>query len=157
MKSHEGWIVSGLVLLIVVLGTGCLGSIHQHSKDNTTPALCSETQISGQTMIINETQNNSVLCIAINSSFIVALHDWSRTERVWRLTGSPGLSIVDTGTTWYDETGHPTTIPGLGTGIHIWNVTRTAAGTQTVQAILRGSSGEITGTEERFLLTITGP
>ena len=138
---------------MVILGVGCLGTDQQHPKAGVASVKCSESLISGQNMTINETQNNATICAKLNSSLIIELTDWERTGWEWSVTSSPGLQITDEGTTWY-ENGTPTTISGLGRGIHEWNVTMNDTGVQTIKAILRFPGTDRRRDESTFNLTI---
>jgi predicted secreted protein len=145
-------LLSGTVILIAVFGAGCL--ISEKNQISEVPAQCSESLITGQNMAINETQNNTTICATVNSSVTMRLTDWSRTGGKWIVSATPDLRISDKGIIWYDEKGMPTNIPGLGKGIHTWEVTMNSTGVQKIHAVVtfpgRGSSGP----EQTFDVTI---
>ncbi len=89
-------------------------------------------------MIINETQNNAVICAEMNSSFIIELTaGFSRLGGVWAIKASPGLQILDESSIWYDDNGSPTARPGMGRGVDRWNFTINESGLQTIHADLQ--------------------
>jgi len=143
IQQKMSLLLSGAVILIAVFGAGCLKSEKNQTPE--APAQCSESLITGQNMAINETQNNTTICATMNSSVTMHLTDWSRTGGEWIVSATPGLRISDKGTIWNDEKGMPTNIPGLGKGIHTWEVTMNGMGVQKIHAVVafpgRGSSG----------------
>ena len=147
-------LVYGLVMGVVLFCSGCIGVSDKELGDMSIPDKCAETIGPGQQKILNESQNNTVLCASKSSSLIIQLTDWSRTGGEWSLTASNGLLVSDEGIVWYDEKGIPTNIPGLGKGIHTWNVTINGSGTQTVDAILTYAGRESTATVQKYQYTI---
>jgi predicted secreted protein len=146
-------IIGGAIILLVILGGGCLGTDQQHPKAGVASVKCSESLISGQNMTINETQNNATICAKLNSSLTIRLIDHSRTGWEWFVTASPGLEISDEGVTWYDQVGIPPTSL-IEYGIHEWNVTMNDTGVQTIKAILRFPGIDRQRDESTFNLTI---
>lgn len=145
-------LLSGAVILIAVFGAGCF--MPEKNQTIGAPAQCSESLVTGQNMVINETQNNATICATLNSSVTIRLTDWSRTGGEWIVSPTPGLRISDKGTIWYDEKGMPTNIPGLGKGIHSWEVTMSSTGVQKIHAVLRFLGRENSDSEQSFTLTI---
>lgn len=103
---------------------------------------------------LNESRNNTEISASKSSRLQVRLTDWSRTGGEWSLAASDGLLLSDEGTVWYDEKGIPTNIPGLGKGIHTWNVIMNGTGTQTIDATLTYSGRESTGPSQTYHYTI---
>lgn len=155
IRLDSGLVISGVVILIVLLGTGCLGSDQQHPQLDAASVKCSELLGSGQNMIINETQNNARICVKQNSSLTIELIDASRLGGEWSVTTSPGLQVSDEGVTWY-ENGIPTIVPGAGRGIHRWNVIMVNTGVQTVNGVLQfqGGNGPGSSNKQPFNLII---
>jgi len=125
-----GGVAVGMVLLIVVLSVGCLGSDGQKPDLNNasvqpSPSLspvqtvtetvtiqqnltvapvvgpCSATLVPGQNVTINETQDGTTICAKPGSSLTLELVDASRTGHQWIMNASPGLQITDEGVTLY--------------------------------------------------------
>ena len=143
----------GGVILIVLLGAGCLGSDQQQPQLDAASVKCSESLGSAQNMIINETQNNARICVKQNSSLTIELIDASRLGGEWSVTTSPGLQVSDEGVTWY-ENGIPTVVPGAGRGIHKWNVSMNGSGLQKIKAVQKFPGRETSGPGQIFDLTI---
>jgi predicted secreted protein len=142
-----------LVMVAVLLAAGCLGTDQYHPKTDAIPVQCSESQVLGQDMIVNETQNNAIICASPNSSLTIELIDASRLGGEWSVTTSPGLQVSDEGITWY-ENGIPTVVPGAGRGIHKWNVRMNGSGLQKIKAVQKFPGREPSGSGQMFDLTI---
>ncbi|MFA4860980.1 hypothetical protein [Methanoregula sp.] len=151
--KKTGYILLGVIILLAILGVGCLGPGQQPGQPNSASVKCPVSLESGQNLIINETQNNATICAGLNSSILIRLPDVSRTGHTWIITGSPGLQIYDEGVTWYDEKGTPP-ISLIEYGIHEWNVTTKETGVQSIKAILRFSGTENMSTDRMFNMTI---
>lgn len=153
IQQKSRLLISGAIIFIIVLSVGCLGLDQQKPKNVIASVKCQETSIIGDGMTVDEMQNNSTICVQLNSTFNIRLKENSRTGNQWHMTASHGLQVSDIGVIWYDEKDIPTTVmPGIK-GVHEWRITTKESGFQTVKAILRRPE-IITGYEPVFNLTI---
>ena len=146
-------IILGMVILMVTLAAGCLGPEQRHPKTDAAPVICSESLVSGQNMIVNETQNNATICASPNSSLTIRLADSTRNGNTWTMNASPGLQISDHGLTWFREKGTSPT-SSIEHGYDEWGVTTNETGIQTINANLRYLGEDMNSSLETYNLTI---
>jgi len=153
LNQKPGIVISGAVILVIIIGAGCLGTNPHHPIADAAPVTCSESLVSGQNMIVNETQNNAAICASPNSSLTIRLIDSTRNGHKWTMTASPGLQIADHGLTWFKETGtSPTSF--IEHGYDEWLVTMNEPGIQTIQVSLHRLGEEMGNPLEMYNLTI---
>jgi predicted secreted protein len=153
INQKSGIIILGLVILMVTLTAGCLGTGQRHPEMDTAPVTCSVSLVSGQNMIVNETQNNATICARPNSSLTIRLVDTTMSGTTWKMNASPGLQIADHGLTWFREKGSlPTS--SIEHGYDEWGVTTNETGIQTINANLRYLGEDMNSSLETYNLTI---
>ncbi|MGB7787223.1 hypothetical protein [Methanoregula sp.] len=145
--------MSGMVIFLFILAGACLWTGQQHPKTDTVPVTCSESLVSGQNMIVNETQNNATICAGRNVSVTIRLTDSTRNGHTWNMKASPGLMIADHGLTWFRENGTQTT-SFIEHGYDEWLVTTNEPGIQTIQVSLLRLGDEMNNPLETYNLTI---
>ena len=118
---------------------------------------CSITIPLEEQRVLNETNNGATICVKKNSILQMELPDFSRTGGEWRITKTGGIQLSDEGTVWYDENNVPTTIPGLGRGIHTWKIRIAEAGTQKIHAELQYPARGGSAPERVFDVTCIAP
>lgn len=150
--QKTGFILLGMLTLSAIPGAGCLGFSQQAAQPEITPLNCTVSLVPGQTLIINETQNNATICAGPNNSILIRLPDVSRTGHTWVMTGTPGLEISDEGVTLYREKGIPP-VSMIEYGVHEWNVTTKATSVQSLKATIRFSGVESISSERTFNVT----
>ena len=142
-----------MVILMIALAAGCLGTSQRHPIADAAPITCSKALVSGQNMIVNETQNNATICASPNSSLTIRLADSTMSGTTWTMNASPGLQIADHGLTWFREKGSPPT-SSIEHGYDEWLATMNEPGIQTIQVSLHRFDDEMGNPLETYNLTI---
>ncbi|ABS55695.1 hypothetical protein Mboo_1177 [Methanoregula boonei 6A8] len=152
--QKPGMVMAGIILFIILLVAGCLGSVQQ----TPTAVQCTESLLSGQTMSINATQNGAVICAKLNNSIRIELSDPSRMGGYWTMDASPGLQVIDEGIiTYYSylnrtPSQYPITSAHIERYTHAWNVTVIGTGVQTISGYTSFSGN--TAPHNKFDLTV---
>lgn len=98
--------------------------------------------------VFTEDNNGSTVELATGDTFQVKLNENPTTGYQWSLETTGGLEIMN------DNYLPPATgLVGAG-GIHEWDIKATASGTQQVTAVYSRSWENLTGSEQRFVLTV---
>ncbi|HII99492.1 MAG TPA: hypothetical protein HA272_09640 [Methanoregula sp.] len=148
-------ILLAVSVCVFIISAGCIDFDRHSDQPMDTIATCSESLISGEDMILNETQNNTIVCLKNGSSFTLQLNERTRVGHAWNLSGSQSLEIRDNGISWFDESGNKTSLrAGPGKEVHEWTITAQKIGVISLKGYEKYFSGEITGNEKVFNLTI---
>ncbi len=98
--------------------------------------------------VFTEDNNGSSVELATGDTFRIKLNENPTTGYQWTLETTRGLEIMS------DNYLPPTSgLIGAG-GIHEWDIKATASGTQQVTGVYSRSSENLTGSEQRFALTV---
>ena len=98
--------------------------------------------------VFTEDNNGSTVELVTGDTFQIKLNENPTTGYQWSLGTTGGLEIVS------DNYLPPATgLVGAG-GIHEWNIKATASGTQQVTGVYSRSWENLTGSEQRFILTV---
>ena len=98
--------------------------------------------------VFREDNNGSTVELVTGDTFQIKLNENPTTGYQWSLGTTGGLEIVS------DNYLPPATgLVGAG-GIHEWNIKATASGTQQVTGVYSRSWENLTGSEQRFILTV---
>ena len=98
--------------------------------------------------VFTEDNNGTTVELATGDTFQVKLNENPTTGYQWTLETTSGLEIMS------DNYSSSTSgLVGAG-GIHEWDIKATASGTQQVSALYSRSWENLTGSEQRFALTV---
>jgi predicted secreted protein len=160
ITQKSGLVILGVILFIILLVAGCLGSDQQHPANAAATVRCTETLVPGQNMTISDAQDNATICAKLNSSMRIELPDPTKTGGEWSMTASSGLQVTDEGliVRYFNVSGTSLQVPpggeGLVTYTHAWNVTMTGTGVQTIKGYTRFPAAGRPDPEEKFNLTV---
>jgi len=96
-------------------------------------------------------QNGENVTVPVESEVIISLAENPSTGYSWNATASPGLTVVGDR---YRASATPEIMVGAG-GIRTWTLVPERPGTFTFSAVYRRPWENVTGTEDRFDLTVT--
>lgn len=148
-------ILSAVIVFVFIISVGCTGFYRYSALTMDTIEPCPEGLMSGDGMILNETHNNATICLKNGSSFTLQLNERSRVGYSWIFSESPAFDREDNGFFWFDEQGNTmSSRPGPGRELHEWRITAKQTGIQTLKGNEKYFSGEITGNENFFNLTM---
>jgi len=140
----------GIICLIAVTFTGCVGTTTDNNGTLTRPATPVGTPIPVSHLVVTEEQNNATVTASLNSIITVKLQENPTTGFQWNLTTTPGLQIINDTYVPSDTTGK---MVGSG-GTHIWDISTFATGEQKIQAVYKRSWEPSSGNETAFSLTV---
>jgi hypothetical protein len=131
IKQHIKLIVVEIILLLTIVSASYLWlNTIPHPAMSTQPQLtCTINQTQGETLVIDQSLNNAVICTKPGNHVILRLPLFARVGGVWSISNSTGLRVSDE--KW--EMSDPR-IPGLGSNTIEWNVTTLSVGTHTLTA-----------------------
>jgi len=134
--SYQSLIPSIVPLSVSTTSTPVVGQ-----RELITPtSICMQLSMSSGSVIIDEQQNNSIVCLPNGSNFTLKLTDYSRLGVSWNLTMSPGLKVTNYDLHWVNDKGD--TVPA-GTGYQgweLWDITIMNSGNQTIYGDTMGAS-----------------
>ena len=149
--NHTAIFVSvGILCLVAVAFTGCLGSAPVTTPPTVPPTLPSGTPVPVGHLVVTEEQNNATVSVNQSSIITVKLKENPTTGYQWNLTASPGMDIDNDSYLPSDTTGK---LVGSG-GTHLWDISATAKGTQNITAVYKRSWEPVTGNETAFSMTV---
>ena len=96
-------------------------------------------------------QNGENVTVPVESEVIISLAENPSTGYSWNATVSPGLTVVGDR---YRASATPEIMVGAG-GIRTWTLVPERPGTFTFSSVYRRPRENVTGTEDRFDLTVT--
>lgn len=140
----------GIICLIAVTFTGCVGTTPDNNGTLTRPATPVGTPIPVSHLVVTEEQNNDTVTASLNSIITVKLQENPTTGFQWNLTTTPGLQIKNDTYVPSDTTGK---LIGSG-GTHTWDITAVAIGEQKIEAVYKRSWEPANGNETTFSLTV---
>jgi hypothetical protein len=130
IKLHLKLIVIGIVLILAIVSASYLWLNTTHP-----PMTCTINQTPGETLVIDQSLNNAVICTKPNNSVILRLGLYDRVGGVWLISNSTGLLVSDGRIEMFDPYN-----PGFGT--EEWNVTTIKTGVQPLTATCRRFGSE---------------
>jgi inhibitor of cysteine peptidase len=149
--NHTAIIVSvGILCLVAVAFTGCLGSAPVTTQPTVPPTMPSGTPLPVSHLVVTEEQNNATVSVNQSSIITVKLKENPTTGYQWNLTTSPGLHIDNDSYLPSDTTGK---LVGSG-GTHLWDISATAKGTRNITAVYKRSWEPVAGNETAFSMTV---
>jgi inhibitor of cysteine peptidase len=98
--------------------------------------------------VFTEDNNGSSVELATGDTFRIKLNENPTTGYQWTLETTDGLEIMSD-----NYLPHASGLIGAG-GIHEWDIKATASGTQQVTGVYSRSFENLTGSEQRFALTV---
>ncbi len=107
-----------------------------------------ETIEKGQ--VVTEADSGKTISLKKGENFTVSLREDPSAGYLWKLNLSSGLSILDDE---YIKGLNPEHLQGVP-GTHLWVIEATAPGSQKVNGIYKRNWENITGTEEKFTLSV---
>ena len=149
--NHTAIIVSvGILCLVAVAFTGCLGSAPVTTPPTIVTTTPSGTPVPVGHLVVTEEQNNATVSVSESSIITVKLKENPTTGYQWNLTISPGLHIDNDSYLPSDTTGK---LVGSG-GTHLWDISATAKGTRNITAVYKRSWEPVAGNETAFSMTV---
>ncbi len=120
------------------------------SSNQNEKSTCTLVPIFYGQQIVNESQNNSTICIKLNETFQIKLHEIVPLNALWQFNLSEGLKITNSSRSFV----YPNGTPGVATRyedqfhiIHTWEITAIDTGKQEI----KGNDGD---GWDKFYLTI---
>jgi predicted secreted protein len=130
IQQNLKWILPGTVVIIVIVSASFLWLNTPQQ-----PMTCTINQTPGETLVIDQSLNNAVICTKPNNSVILRLGLYDRVGGVWLISNSTGLLVSDGRIEMFDPHN-----PGFGT--EEWNVTTIKTGVQPLTATCRRFGSE---------------
>ncbi len=140
----------GIICLVAVAFTGCVGSGPGNPQVQTQRPTPSGTPIQEGNLVVTEEQNTAMVYMNKSDVITVKLQENPTTGYQWNLTNTPGLKIIKDAYVPSDTTGK---LVGSG-GTHIWDISTVAKGEQKIQAVYKRSWEQTSGNETTFSMTV---
>jgi len=150
MNHNKVLITFGIICLIAVAFSGCVGQEPENKGNLTRPATPLGTPVPVNHLVVTEEQNTATVNVTTGAVITVILKENPTTGYSWNLTTTPGLQIIN-------DTYKPTYTTGklVGSGgTHIWDISAVATGTQKIQAVYKRSWEPTVGNETTFSMTV---
>jgi inhibitor of cysteine peptidase len=153
MKQTRIIIILGIICIITVACTGCVGSTQDTiGKLFFPPTLPtpSGTAVPVNHLVVTEEQNGATVNVKTGAVITVKLQENPTTGYSWNLTTTNGLQIInDT----YQPTYSTGKMVGSG-GTHSWDISAVATGDQKIKGVYMRSWEPVSGNETDFSMTV---
>ena len=137
----------GIICLIAVIFSGCIGTSPQNQTVSPTPT---GTAIPVGHLVVDESQNSATVYMNRSNLITVNLAENPSTGFKWNLTTTPGLRIIRDEYVPADTSGK---VVGSG-GTHSWDISTELLGEQEINAVYKRSWEPTTGNESTFSMKI---
>ena len=137
----------GIICLIAVVFSGCIGTGPQNQTVSPTPT---GTAIKVGHLVVDESQNSATVYMNKSNLITVNLAENPSTGFQWNLTTTPGLRVIRDEYVPDDTSGK---VVGSG-GTHTWDISTEIPGEQEINAVYKRSWEATTGNESTFFMKI---
>ena len=137
----------GIICLIAVVFSGCIGSGPQNQTVSPTPK---GTAVPVGHLVVNESQNSGTVYMNKSTLVTVNLAENPSTGFQWNLTTTPGLRVI-----WHEYVPADTSGKVVGSGgTHTWDISTEMPGEQEINAVYKRSWEPTTGNESTFSMKV---
>lgn len=148
----------GILCVLAVVIAGCTGTGNTKATPTATAAPAATTAGSApagtatapSTLTVGQAQNGTLIFMHTGNSLTLKLAENPTTGYSWNLTVTPGLTVTSDA---FVPTSTNTTMVGVG-GNHVWQITASQAGMQTIDGIYKRPWEPVTGNETVFTMSV---